>query len=156
MKSGQYLPISEALSQKNLSEEVEKIMGMPNLKLSTAQDAHHLYKAVGYYEHDENHATFFYLSYIPEQENYSPLASLHVQTIDLKSMKAITHQNWGNKMSSSLESLMNAWKRVRIKSYVKDGKIMFTEEKIAFGSDTEVEKSDSFYFNPEKGGYYDL
>jgi len=153
MQAGQYLPFAASLQESNLPKGIVEIMGMTSLKLSTAKDAKHVYKAIGYYDHNEKYATFFYFSFIPEQPDYSPLASLHVQTIDKSTWKAITHQNWGNKMSSSLKSLMNAWSKELYTSYEEESEILFRKEKMVSGSNTEVEEGFLIYLDIRRRKY---
>jgi hypothetical protein len=132
-----------------LSDEVVKAMNMPAVRPSSAQDAKHVYRAIGYFDYDENFATFFYLSLIPKQPDYSPMASIHFQVIDKKALKAVSHISLGNSLSHDMVLAVKHSNRKRVSSYTKDGEIYFKLEDMNFAKEDVVDKTTLIRFDKE-------
>jgi len=144
IKNGEEVFLYKGIQNPNLSQEIIEIMGMTSLRTKTTLEAKHVYRALGYFEHDDTYLTFMYLDVVPKQENYSPFCSLHVQTINIKTMEAMTHQNWGNKINTEEEYLY--LKDDKFLSYIEAGKIMFKK--------VTVFETTTFYFDPAKKDYF--
>ena len=126
------IPTLKSFENPVLADAIVKQMGMPNLRPSSVEgdDVKFIYRAIGYYDHDENYATFFYLSLIPKQPDYSPLGSLHLQVIDKKTLKAVKHTSWKNILSADMDVVAKKLNRMRVTSYNQNSEIFFKIEEV--------------------------
>jgi hypothetical protein len=119
-----YIPTLKSLDNPVLGDDIVKGMNMPAVRPSSAKDAKHEYRAIGYFDYDENFATFFYLSLIPDQPDYSPMASIHFQVIDKKALKTVAHISLGNTMNNDMAKAVKYANRKRVWSYTRGRNIL--------------------------------
>jgi hypothetical protein len=136
-----YIPTLKSLDNPVLGDDIVKLMNMPAKRPASAQDAKHEYRAIGYFDYDENFATFFYLSLIPAQPDYSPMASIHFQIIDKKALKTAVHMSLGNILSHDMATAVKNTNRKRVWSYSKEGEIYFKIEDMNFANEEVADKT---------------